>query len=138
SSPSCRATYSLLSSIEPPSLAVYSLSLHDALPIYQSDLLAEVPLAGIDLNGLGVAISRWPTFEDVGDVNGLPRDPDLGEQLVQQVSRPADERLALEILVPPRRLADEHQSRVGPSHTEHDVGPSLCEPTGGARLGLTA
>ena len=37
------------------------------------------------------------------------RQPDLAEQLVEQLARLADERDALLVLVRPGRLADEHQ-----------------------------
>src|SRR5690606_10434161 len=104
----------------------------------EPDLLAQVSLAGVDLVGLGVAVAGGPALEDVGDVDGLPGDPDFGEEPVEQLARRPHERLALEVLVPPRRLPHEHQRGVGPPDPEDDVGASLRQPAGGTGLGLAA
>ena len=79
----------------------------------QLDLPEEVPLAGLDLLGLRVAVAGRPALEHVRDVDVLARQPDPGEQLAEQLPGGADERHALLVLVESGRLADEHQVGVG-------------------------
>ncbi len=47
------------------------------------------------------------------------------EQPVEQLAGASDERLALEVLVAPRCLADEHQVGVRVAHAEDHLGPRL-------------
>ncbi len=58
-------------------------------------------------------------------------EPDLGEQRVEQAPGLADERLALAVLVRPRRLADEHQVGVRVSHAEDE--PASASPEADSR-----
>ena len=46
--------------------------------------------------------------------------PDLFEQLLEQFAGAADERHPLLVLARPRRLADEHQLRIGVAGAEYD------------------
>ena len=60
--------------------------------------------------GPRVAVVGRPALDHVGDVAGAAVDAELlGHQPVEQLARSAHEGLALEVLVPPRRLAHEHQ-----------------------------
>ena len=49
------------------------------------------------------------------------------EQLVQELSCLSDERVALLVLVEPRRFADEHEVGVRIAHAEHDLRSPLGE-----------
>ena len=55
----------------------------------------------------------------------LALEPDLPEQLVEQLARPAHEREPLLVLVQARRLAHEHQVGVGVAGAEHQLGAGL-------------
>ena len=68
--------------------------------------------------GSGSRLPRRPAFQDVDDEDVRPRQPDLAEQLVEQLPGLADERHALLVLVGPGRLADEHQVGVGVAGAE--------------------
>ena len=56
----------------------------------------------------------------------------LGEQAVEQLSRTPHERLSGEVLVVPRRLADEHQIRSRVPRREDHLGPAAGERAGDA------
>ena len=66
-------------------------------------------------------------FEDICDKAVVSHEADLGEELVEQLPRPPDERLSLLILVEAGRLADEHQVRVGVPVPEDDRRPTVRE-----------
>ena len=100
---------------------------------HQIDLAKKKGLAGCDLVALGITIFRRAAFDDVADVNFGPRQAhpaldDIGEQL----SRASDERLAAQILVVARRLADKHQIGLGVADAEDDVGAQRGELAAGA------
>ena len=71
-------------------------------------------------SGSGIAVARRPALQHVGDVDVVALQPRVREQLVEQLSRGADERLALQVLVLARRLADEHHASVRVAHAEHE------------------
>jgi hypothetical protein len=56
-------------------------------------------------------------------------EADPCQQLVEQLARLADERLALLVLVEARRFAHEHQVGIRIADAEDDLRPALCEPT---------
>src|SRR5207302_11450427 len=90
----------------------------------QLDLPEEVALAGLDLVRLRIPVAGRSTLEDIRDEHVGARQPDAGEQLVEQLSRLSDERQALLVLVEAGRLADEHQLRARVAGAEDD----LCAP----------
>src|SRR5206468_2188542 len=94
-------------------------------------LLPEPALARRDLVGDRVAIPRRPRLEDVGDVDVRARQTDAGEQRIEQLSRLADERDALLVLVEPRGLADEEEICIRAADAED--GPRSCRMQGTAR-----
>src|SRR4051794_8632171 len=59
-------------------------------------------------------------LQHVDDEDVRPREPDLAQQLVEQLARLAHERHALLVLVGPGRLADEHQVGVRVARAEDD------------------
>src|SRR5262249_41571028 len=62
--------------------------------------------------GLRVPVVGGTAFDDIRDVHVLAAKPHpLGDDLGQELPGPADEGLAPEVLVPSRRLADEHEPR---------------------------
>src|SRR5437868_8093215 len=79
--------------------------------------------AGRHLVGLRVAVARWPALDDVRDEHVGAGPLDAPEQLVEDAASPADERLALLILVESRPLTDEHDLGVGASLPRHGLRP---------------
>ncbi len=75
----------------------------------------------VDFVRLRIAVLRRAALDDVRDVDVLAREVDRFDDLRQQLAGAADERDALHVLVGARRLADEHQVRVGIADAEHDL-----------------
>lgn len=70
-------------------------------------------------------------LDRVGHVDRRAVDTRLLEALVEQPTGRTDERMAIDVLTITRLLADEHQTRVGPTLTEHRLGgpvPELARP----------
>ncbi len=88
------------------------------------DLLEEERLARRHFVGLGIAVARRPALDDVRDVDVGALEADRLDDLRQQLPGASDERLALEVLVGARRLADEHELRVRVADAEHDLPPA--------------
>ena len=92
------------------------------------DLAVEEVPAGGDLFRMWVAIVRRPAFHDVRDVAlGASQSNFLFDQSIKQLAGTPDERLALEVFISPRSLADEHQSRARRPGGENDVRASVGE-----------
>ena len=87
----------------------------------QLDLPPEMSLAGLDLFGQRIAVAGRAAFKNVDDIDVVTRQPDAGEQLVEQLARRADERDALLVLVEAGSLADEHQIGVRVARAEDDL-----------------
>src|SRR5947207_1332969 len=87
----------------------------------QIELGREPRVAGLDLNGLGVSISRRTAEQYVRDEHVLALEPDSGEELRQEPASTSYEREALTVLLGTRSLADEHQARVGVAGAEDHV-----------------
>ena len=83
----------------------------------------------LDFVRLGVAIARRPALDHVRDVHIRPRQADRFDDLGEQLPRASDERLALDVFIRARRLADEHEPRLRdcPRRT-----PPACGPACGA------
>ena len=90
----------------------------------QLELAVEPGRARLDLVGLRVAVARRPALHDVGDVHVGAGQADALDELGEQLARPADERLALQVLLLARAFAHEHQLGVGAPDAEHDLGPA--------------
>ncbi len=56
-----------------------------------------------------------------------PIEPDRAQHEIEQLARRADERLALPILLGPRRLADDHQVGLPVADAEHRLGAGLAQ-----------
>src|SRR3954449_2867097 len=80
----------------------------DDLRLDQLDLAIQVGLAGLDLLGQRVPVAGRPAADDVGDEDLRALDPDLQEQLIQELPGASDERQALLILLSSGGLANEH------------------------------
>ena len=104
---------------------------HDAR-LDEPDLAEEVALARTDLVGQRVAVAGRPRLQDVRDVDVGARQPDAGEQALEQLAGLADEGHALLVLVEARRLADEHQLRVGVARAEDGLRPGRVQRALGA------
>src|SRR5439155_17297899 len=108
----------------------------DELWLDELDLFEEMGLAGLDLIRHGVTVPGRPALDHVGDVDVLAGHADPAQELVEQLSRLADEREALLVLVEARRLADEHQVGLRVADPEDDLGPAFREPAARAGGGL--
>ena len=97
----------------------------------QRDLPEEMRLARLDLVRHRIPVPGRPALERVRDVHVLTAQPDARQQPVEQLSRLADERVSLLVLVESRRLADEHQICVRVADAEHDLCPALRQPASG-------
>src|SRR5690606_31921848 len=73
--------------------------------------------------------------ENVTDVDAAPREADRGEQSVEELPRPPDERPSFAILVGPGGLADDHQLRPRIALSEHHGRTRPGEPAGDAAHG---
>src|SRR5215217_3941356 len=76
---------------------------------------------------LRIAVAGRARLDDVGDVYVLALQPRLGEQLVEQLARAADERAPLLVLARAGRLADEHHVRRVAALARNEVGGALAD-----------
>ena len=90
-------------------------------------LLAKERRAGLDFLRSRVAVSGRAALQHVGDEHVLAAQTGTPEQLVKVVPGGAYERLALQILVFARRLADEHHARMRVAHTEHRLRAAVAQ-----------
>ena len=97
---------------------------HDHLGLDRIDLPEHELLALLHLVGLGIPVARRPALDHVGDVDILPLHPDRLDDFRQQLTGTAHERLALDVFVRARRLADEHQVGARVPDAEHDLLPA--------------
>src|SRR5438105_14607102 len=74
-------------------------------------------------------------LDRVGNVDALPVDPGGSQAFVEQLSRRPHERLARQVLLVPRLLADEHQLSSRRSLAEHGLGGVLPEAASSAGAG---
>src|SRR5688572_30285272 len=81
----------------------------------------------LDLLRERVAVPGRPAHEAVVDEHVLTVEPDLSEELVEELPRRAHEGEALEVLLGARRLADEHDVGVRVPRSEHEPGASGFE-----------
>ena len=80
-----------------------------------------------DFVGQGRAIARRAAFEHVEDVHVAARERAGLDDLGQQLSGPAHERLALPVFVGAGRLAQKAQPRLGIAHAEHRLSARGCQ-----------
>ena len=77
---------------------------------------------------------RRAAFYDVADINLRTVQFYRREHLVQQLSRRADKRDALQVFVPPRPFPNEHDFGGWISISNYNMRPRLRKPTSGAAL----
>src|SRR5688572_8107835 len=94
---------------------------HDHARLDDVDLAEQVRLALLDFVGFGIAVAGRPAFDDVGDVDLIAREADGLDDLRQQLSGAADERLTALVFFLAGRLADEHQPRFGVADAKDDL-----------------
>ena len=97
------------------------------------DLLIEEVTAGVDLDGLWVAVARRAALDDVRDVDVASVEPGGLEQRREQASGGADERLAFAILVLARSLAHRHHARGHRAVPGHGLNAREVQRACGAR-----
>src|SRR5680860_626629 len=93
----------------------------------------QIGTAGLYLILLRVAVGRGPALDHVDDRGLRPIEFYLAQQLVQQLARGPDERLALTIFVEPGRLPNEQKVGLEVAGRPHHLGPAGGEPALGAR-----
>src|SRR5215207_10590066 len=91
----------------------------------EAQLALEVRPARLDLVRQRVAVARWAALDDVGDVDLVATQPDVGDEPGKELARPTDERDALAVLLRTRPLADEHEIRARIAVTEDDLAAAL-------------
>ena len=94
---------------------------HHHLGRHQLDLALEEGTADLRLLRGGRAVSGRAPVDDVGDVHVGFAQADGRQHLVEQLAGTADERLALQVLVASRRLADQHEARLRRAPVEAQV-----------------
>src|SRR5689334_4018368 len=72
------------------------------------NLLQQERLARLDFVRFRIAVVRRPAFDDIRNVDLRSRQAGGLQEFVEQLSRRANERLTLLILVESRRFSDEH------------------------------
>src|SRR5262245_23550390 len=87
------------------------------------DLLKQKRFARLDFVRLRIAVARRPALDDVRDVHVVALQANRLDDSRQQLTGPADERNALDVLVRAWSLADEHQVGVGIANAEHNLPP---------------
>ena len=100
---------------------------NDDLGIYEGNLVFQVGIAQLLLLGEGVPVSGGTAFDDIGDIAVLPGHIDDGEHIVQQLPCRAHEGDALQVLLLPGALADEHELTVPVAHAEDYVVTGLAQ-----------
>src|SRR5690606_13337455 len=74
------------------------------------------------LVGLGVEVARRAALDDVADVAAVPGEAELLEhELVEELARAPDERLAEAVLLGAGALAHEEEVGLGVAHAEDDL-----------------
>ena len=106
---------------------------HDDPRLDELDLRLEVRAARLDLERQRVAVPRRPALHHVGDVDLRAGEADALDEAGEQAPGPAHERLAGQVLLLPRALADEQQVGVRVAHAEHHLGARLGQRAPGAR-----
>ncbi len=91
------------------------------------DLLDQERGAGRDLRRQGIAILGRAALDHVGDVDLGPLELHGAEDPGEELSRAADERLALEVLVVSGGFADQHERRIEPPDPDHHPVPGAGE-----------
>jgi len=99
----------------------------DELRLDQLYLAEEVPFSCLDLVRHRIAVPGRPALDHVRDVHVVAGHADPTQELVQELPRLADERVALLVFVEARRLADEHQLGLRVANAEDDLGAALGE-----------
>ena len=77
--------------------------------------------------GQRISISGRPAFDHVANVHVFAPHPASFDDFVEQLTRLADERLALPIFVGTRHFADEHQPSIGVADAEDGLRPGRRE-----------
>ena len=101
---------------------------HDYLWSDKADLVAQPFDTHLLLLGLGVAVFGRAALNDICYVNILVAvKVNGGEHFVEQLTRSAHERLALQILVFSGAFADKHYLRLGVAHPDDYVRSCLAQ-----------
>lgn len=85
----------------------------DDAGIQKLDLCIEERRAGRDFFRRGFAVFRRPAFHDIRDEDVVAAHGHGGQQLLEELTGPADKRPSLLVLVEPGTLPDEQDGRGG-------------------------
>src|SRR3569833_2779655 len=107
--------------------------------LQQCNLAHQVWQAGSDLLRLGIPVVGRPALQDIGDIDvGLSIEVDRPQHRVQQVSRPAHERLTSAVLFGTGSLADPHPMGSLRPYAYYALRAGLVEAARGAARELSA
>src|SRR5262245_1167400 len=98
----------------------------DHLRLHSVNLTKQERLALLDFVRFGIAVTRRPALDHVGDINILAPEADRLDDFRQQLTGPADERLALHVFVGTGSLADEHQISLRVADAEDHLRAAQC------------
>ena len=87
--------------------------------VHQFDLALDERQADLRFLRRRGAVAGRPPRNHIGDVGLAAVEPDRRDHAVEQLAGTADERQALDVLVAPGRLADEHDARLRIAVGEH-------------------
>src|SRR6185295_6277915 len=118
---------------------------HRDLRLEKTQLVLQPPVTGFDLVGVRLLVNaplaarlEFEVLHGIRDVDAGAVDAGLGERAVEHLPGRSDERLAGQILLVARLLADEHDPRVRRPLAEHGLGRVLVERAALAMLGRLA
>jgi hypothetical protein len=97
-----------------------------------AELFQEERLARLDLRRKRISVAGGTTFKDVADVDVVAAETHRLDDPGEELPRLADEGYSLEVLVPPRCLADEDDPRLRVSGPKDERGPGRAESAAGA------
>ena len=117
---------------------------HDQLRLHDRALLLEPPFAALDLVGVRLLVQtalaarlELEMLHGIGDKCLSARNAGVGERAIEQSSGRPDERLAGEVLLVARLLADQHHACAAGALARHRLGGICVQRAAPARvLGL--
>ncbi len=97
----------------------------DYLRLNNGDLCEEVFAAIVEFGLERIAVVGWTAFQRIGDEDLPAFEAGMFEQVIEQLTRLADERDTLEIFITPRGFSDEQDVGAFVPGTGYDIGATL-------------
>jgi hypothetical protein len=97
---------------------------NDNAGINQFHLFLQKGETSFNLVPLGLAVTGWAAFDDIGDINFVSLPPGSSKNAIKKLARRTYKRTALPVFLCSRPLTDKHYFRLGITLTEnHTAGP---------------